>query len=73
MHIRKYQSSDYEEWLRLRRALWPDIELEEECRDAATWLARSDAVVIVAARPGGGLGGFAELGSRLYADGCHTS
>ena len=58
----------------MRRALWPQLADEDEERDAAAWLAREDAVVIVAARSdGAGLGGFAELGARAYADGCSTS
>jgi aminoglycoside 6'-N-acetyltransferase I len=77
MRIRSYQASDhsdYDEWLRMRRALWPQLAGENEAEDAAAWLARPDAVVIVAARPGAaGLAGFAELGARVYADGCRTS
>ena len=37
------------------------------------WLSRSDATVFVAVRPAGGLGGFAEVGTRPYADGCQSS
>lgn len=75
MHIRSYQPADLEEWLRMRRALWPEIAAAEEAQDAAEWLARTDAVVIVADRQpaGTGLAGFAELASRPYADGCATS
>jgi aminoglycoside 6'-N-acetyltransferase I len=74
MHIRTYQASDHDEWLRMRRALWPQLAGESEAEDAAAWLARSDAVVIVVVRPGdAGLAGFAELGARAYADGCRTS
>lgn len=75
MHIRTYQPADLDEWLRMRRALWPEIAAVDEARDAAEWLARPDAVVIVAARQpaGTGLAGFAELASRPYADGCDTS
>ena len=57
----------------MRRILWSDIRPEEEIDDAAAWLARSDAVVLVAVRSERGLGGFAEFGSRPYADGCDTS
>jgi aminoglycoside 6'-N-acetyltransferase I len=74
MHIRAYRSTDFPEWLRMRRALWPEIAREDEEADAAAWLARPDAIVLVAARPGDtGLAGFAELGTRPYADGCDTS
>jgi aminoglycoside 6'-N-acetyltransferase I len=74
MEIREYRADDYREWLRMRRALFPEIAPEHEADDAAEWLARPDAVVIVAERSrGAGLAGFAELASRPYADGCDTS
>jgi aminoglycoside 6'-N-acetyltransferase I len=74
--IRLYRAADHAEWLRMRRALFRDME--DEIADAAEWLARPDAVVIVAERTddagaGTGLAGFAEVGERPYADGCHTS
>lgn len=73
MQIRTYRPEDHAEWLRMRCALWPHHdELDAEAADMARWLARPDAVVVVAARPGGGLAGFAEIGGRPYADGCET-
>ena len=72
--IRSYRSSDLSEWLRMRRALWPEIAPSDEHADAAEWLAREDAAVLVAVREDGrGLAGFAEVGVRDYADGCETS
>lgn len=53
----------------MRTALWPDHTAAD--RDA--WLARPDAVVLVAEREPGRLVGFAELGLRSYADGCDSS
>lgn len=73
MRIRPYEPADLPEWLRMRRALYPDLAPEDESRDAAEWLARADATVIVAERDGGGLAGFVEVGERAYADGCETS
>lgn len=74
MDIREYRPTDRSEWLRMRRVLWPEIVAGDEAAEAAAWLARPDAVVLVAARPdGSGLAGFAELGTRPYADGCDTS
>lgn len=74
MDIRLYTASDRAEWLRMRRALWPQHAPAAESDDADAWRARPDAVVVVAARPGGGgLAGFAEVGARAYADGCATS
>jgi aminoglycoside 6'-N-acetyltransferase I len=69
MEIRPYQSKDSREWLRMRRALWPDVGLDEE-KEAADWLAQSDSATFVAVRPEGGLAGFAEFGTRARADGC---
>ncbi len=73
MIIRPYRPADRDEWLRMRVALWPDELLDEPASGADAWLARADAVVLVAERPGGGLAGFAELGERAYAEGCDTS
>ena len=71
--IRPYELVDREEWRRMRRALWPDEPTAAEDEEMQAWLARSDAVVFVAARSGGGLGGFAEAATRPYAEGCATS
>jgi aminoglycoside 6'-N-acetyltransferase I len=76
MNIRAYRPSDRTEWLRMRRALWPDIAdgNRSEEADADNWLAREDAVLFVAERSEGEkLAGFAEVGERDYADGCDTS
>lgn len=73
IRIRPFVPADLAEWLRMRRALWPDLANEDEAADARAWLARPDATVLVADRPDGGLAGFAEVGTRPYADGCDTS
>jgi aminoglycoside 6'-N-acetyltransferase I len=65
--IRPYSAADHDEWGRMRTALWPGQD------DMTAWLARPDATVIVAARAGGVLCGFAEAGERAYADGCESS
>jgi aminoglycoside 6'-N-acetyltransferase I len=58
----------------MRRALWPELVAEGELEDAAAWLSRSGAVVLVAERSAdAGLAGFIEMGERPYADGCTTS
>ncbi|MDX2193015.1 MAG: GNAT family N-acetyltransferase [Gemmatimonadales bacterium] len=72
--IRPYHAADRAEWLRMRLALWPDIADGDPDADADAWLARADAIVLVAEREDGrGLAGFAELGTRPYADGCRSS
>lgn len=74
MEIRRYTPADHPEWLRMRRALWPEIPPNEEAADAASWLARPDATLLVAARSDrAGLAGFVEVAERPYADGCATS
>lgn len=71
--IRAWRPDDHAEWLRMRRALFDDIAPGNEEADAAAWLARPDAIVLVAVRADGRLAGFAELAERPYADGCDTS
>jgi len=72
MIVRPVEPGDWDEWLRLRCALWPEDPPAHEAEMAA-WLARPDSAVVVAMRPEGGLGGFAEAGTRPYADGCESS
>lgn len=71
MLVRPARRFDRAELLRLRLLLWPDSE-EAEVDDV---LERPDSlgVVLVAERPGGTLGGFAEIGLRGYAEGCRTT
>lgn len=69
MLIRALTDSDLAEWRRMRDALWPGQTAE----DMRAWRGRSDTVVLVAERPDGRLGGFAELGERSIADGCESS
>jgi aminoglycoside 6'-N-acetyltransferase I len=55
----------------MRQALWPDSSAAEV--EGLLNGRPPDAHVLVAGRDGGGLCGFAELGSRRYAEGCLTS
>jgi aminoglycoside 6'-N-acetyltransferase I len=74
MRIRPYETHDHDHWLRMRRTLWPELAGEDEAEDAAEWLARPNAIVIVAERSAdAGLAGFIEIAARPYADGCDTS
>jgi len=71
--IQALRDGDHPEWYRMRAALWPE-ESAAELRDGMrTWLARHDAAVFVASRDDGSLGGFVEVGSRSYGEGCLTS
>jgi aminoglycoside 6'-N-acetyltransferase I len=58
----------------MRCALWPEGTAADHRRGMIEWLSRPDATVLVAVRPDGTrLGGFAEVGTRPYADGCDSS
>lgn len=71
--IRPYRLSDHAECLRMIGALWPE-GADTADADIQAVLARDDAVLLVAERPGTAtLCGFAEIGLRPYADGCDTS
>ncbi|MFN3651899.1 MAG: aminoglycoside 6'-N-acetyltransferase [Armatimonadota bacterium] len=72
MVIRRGTADDRDEWLRMRRALWPHASDEEHLAEIDDWLARNDCAIFVAERPEGGLCGFAEVAERSYADGCDT-
>lgn len=71
MVIRARVPDDDPEWLRMRCALWPEDTAAAHRMGMAEWLATPNAVVLVASRPdGAGLAGFAEVGTRPYAEGC---
>ncbi|UCC31976.1 MAG: GNAT family N-acetyltransferase [Phycisphaerales bacterium] len=73
MQIRAIESGDYDEWLRLRRALWPECAtstLEAEVADILADLGNQ--AVFVAVRPTGSLGGFVEASIHPHAIGCDT-
>jgi GNAT superfamily N-acetyltransferase/endonuclease/exonuclease/phosphatase family metal-dependent hydrolase len=70
MLIRPLQPHDHSDWLRLRRALWPDCseamhacEMEGYANGAGNW------AVFVLVREDGRLGGFVEVSVRDRVDG----
>lgn len=74
LSVRRATLSDFDERLRLRQALWTDSSAEEHRREMSHFDEHPENMaVFVAARPGGGLGGFLEAGTRPYAEGCRTS
>lgn len=74
MIVRRHLPTDDAEWLRMRRALWPEVSVDAHRSEMTAWLARSDGVVLVVPRTATvGLAGFAEVGTRSVADGCETS
>lgn len=71
MIIRPFRPEDRGELMRMRRALWPDSTEDELDQLLAEPL--SETLVLVADRWGAGLGGFAEITLRKFAEGCSSS
>ena len=71
--IRRATYADKSEWLRMRLSLWLDGTAESFSKDMDGLLADPLMPVFVIARPGGGLGGFLEAGTRKYAEGSESS
>jgi len=72
--VRPLQADDREEWIRLRRELWPHYDLsflETESDEIASRLDRTP--VFVAERPDGQLCGMVEVSIRDGAVGCTTA
>ncbi len=72
MLIRPVEARDRVEWLRMRQTLWTDDDTLETGVDAHFASPKSDVIVFVA-EDAGKLLGFAEVGTRAYAEGCETS
>lgn len=73
LEIRRYAPSDWGEWLRMNRALFPGLTLEADEAEMRATVARSDAQVFVLDRGDGRLAGYVEVGERSIADGCESS
>ena len=73
MRVRRLEPRDWNEWRRMRIALWPEEPAAAYDGEMRAWHDRADAHVFVAVRPDGSLCGFVEVGSRPYAEGCDTS
>ena len=71
--IRQATAADKSEWLRMRHLLWPDVEPEDLLEEMDRVLVDPLMPVFVLQRPDGTLGGFIEVGTRKYADGCATA
>ncbi|MBU0719126.1 MAG: GNAT family N-acetyltransferase [Planctomycetes bacterium] len=73
MQVRLLGSGDHDEWLRMRRCLWPDCAIDILQAEMTDILAdRNDQAVFVAVRSAGSLGGFAETSIHPHAIGCDT-
>lgn len=73
MIIRRPESTDSDEWLRMRTALWSDCSEGKHRSEMADFLANETGLaVFVAAEPSGSLCGFVEVSLRQSAEGCGT-
>jgi aminoglycoside 6'-N-acetyltransferase I len=76
MEIRPVRPPDAGEWLRLRLALWPDTDPEEQASEIAQFFAGLPLPTLQAAfvcqRPEGGLCGLVEVSIHSTAPGCRT-
>jgi aminoglycoside 6'-N-acetyltransferase I len=73
---RAYTPSDRAEWLRMRLALWPQMDADAQLLDMDVWLSQPDHTVLVVPRSADNsarLAGFAEVGTRSVAEGCETT
>jgi aminoglycoside 6'-N-acetyltransferase I len=73
MAIRQISASDHAEWLRMRRALWPDCSEAMHALEMNEYAQRTETnAVFVFEREGGTLGGFIELSIRDRVDGSYS-
>ncbi len=71
--IRRVEPRDKDEWLRMRRALWPECPLEKHLFEMAEYSSDEQRLAtFVAIRAGGGLCGFLEASIRPFADACES-
>jgi aminoglycoside 6'-N-acetyltransferase I len=73
MNIRPVEPRDAADWLRMRQILWTDEDTLEAGVEAHFAAPKSDVIVLVAEDANGKLIGFAEAGTRPYAEACETS
>jgi aminoglycoside 6'-N-acetyltransferase I len=71
--IRKTTPADFEEWLRMRLALWPDDTAAAHRAEMQVIAVDPANANFMAVKPDGALCGFLEAGIRKYAEGCDTS
>ena len=80
MVIRPVQTTDADEWLRMRLVLWPDSKPEKEMGEIKHFLADPPRpylstlhAAFVCPRPGFGLCGLVEVSIHDTAPGCETN
>jgi aminoglycoside 6'-N-acetyltransferase I len=72
--VRLLELAEWDEWARLRTALWPDCPAEQHEREMAEIVQNPEReTVFVSAGPDGRLLGFLEVSLRPVAWGCTSS
>ncbi len=75
MLVRPLERQDAPEWARMRIALWPSEEDEDNSRIVEEFLegrCSNPAEVLLALDDDDRIAGFVELSIRPFAEGCHT-
>jgi aminoglycoside 6'-N-acetyltransferase I len=70
IEVRAYREGDMREVVRLYATMFPDADADDEVAVLARDAGRG---LYVVARGDGTLGGFVEVGTRPYAEGCDSS
>ena len=73
MLVRPVETRDRAEWLRMRQILWTDDDNTFEVDIETHFATPKPDVIVLVAEDAGKLIGFAEVGTRAYAEGCKTS
>ena len=73
VRVRRFTDADWDAWLRMSEALFPDEPREEIERGMREFIAQNEGAVFIAERPDGTACGFVEVGLRSYAEGCESS
>jgi aminoglycoside 6'-N-acetyltransferase I len=71
--IRRVLPEDKAEWLRMRLSLWPDASPDKHLAEMNEIIPGPMQPVFVVVRSNGQLGGYLEVGTRKYAEGCESS
>lgn len=73
MPVRLLTETDFEVWLSMRQALWPDISREEHIKEMESVASSPGWAVFLALDQGQQPAGFLEVSLREVVEGCKTS
>jgi aminoglycoside 6'-N-acetyltransferase I len=74
MIIRKIRPADSDEWISMRKGLWPETDDEQHRKEMAMMRSDADRYAVFVCEDGlGELVGFSEVSLRSWAEGCLSS